>query len=256
MAEPLAEALWNARAKGCVIAIEPSQRPASAEAAYATQAAAAALSGLTQVGWKIGAAAQVAIDLLAVDGPFFGPLLAPHCLRNGAEYALTPAQGPGLETEFLMGLGADLPQRSAPYERDEVAAAIAYVAPAFEIVASRFEGGLKGNGIMVIADGGGNAAIVQGEPVRDWRSFDLARHNARLSINGAETASGTGAALLFGDPVGAVVWLANQALPGGRGLRRGEIVMTGTCTGLIPLKPGDRASADFGDLGNVRASFT
>jgi 2-keto-4-pentenoate hydratase len=256
MAEPLAEALWNARAQGGVIAIEPPLRPTTAAAAYTVQAASTALSGLRQVGWKIGAAAQPAIELLELDGPFFGPLLAPHCLGNGTAYALILAQAPGLETEFLVGLGADLPPRDTKYERDEVAAAVAYVAPAFEIVASRFEGGLKGNGLLAIADGGGNAAVVQGKPVHDWQRFDLAGHTAHLSINGAEIASGTGGALLFGDPIGAVVWLANQPLPGGRGLRRGEIVMTGTCTGLIPLKPGDRASADFGELGEVHARFT
>jgi 2-keto-4-pentenoate hydratase len=32
-------------------------------------------------------------------------------------------------------------------------------------------------------------------------------------------------------------------------------VMTGTCTGLVQLKAGDRASADFGELGQVHARF-
>lgn len=252
----LAEALCNARADGGVIAIEPAQRPTSAAAAYGIQAEAMARSGLKQVGWKLGAAAKPAMDMLALDAPFLAPLLAPHCLADGAEIALVAGQGPGLETEFLVALGADLPARAEPWQRDEVAAAVDYVAPAFEIVASRFEGGLKGNGLLVIADGGGNAAIVQGAPVHDWRRFDLAGHKVRLSINGAETASGSGSALIFGDPIAAVAWLANQPQLAGGGLRRGEIVMTGTCTGLIPLQAGDGASADFGELGQVHARFT
>jgi len=252
----LAEALCNARANAGVLAIEPAQRPASAAAAYGIQAEAIARSGLEQVGWKLGAAAKPAMDMLALDAPFLAPLLAPHCLADRAEIALVAGQGPGLETEFLVALGADLPARAEPWQRDEVAAAVDYVAPAFEIVASRFEGGLKGNGLLVIADGGGNAAIVQGAPVRDWQRFDLAGHDVRLSINGAETASGTGSALIFGDPIAAVAWLASQPQLAGRGLRRGEIVMTGTCTGLTPLEAGDRASADFGELGTVHARFT
>ncbi len=252
----LAEALWSARAEGDVIAIEPGQKPANVAAAYRAQAAVAARSRMAQVGWKIGAAAQFAIDMLALDAPFLAPLLAPHCLPDGAEVALVAAQGPGLETEFLVGLGADLPARTQPYQRDEVAAAVDYVAPAFEVVASRFEGGLKGNGLLVIADGGGNGAIVQGAPVRDWQRFDLASHTACLSINGTETASGTGSALIFGDPIAAVAWLASQPEVAPRGVRRGDLVMTGTCTGLTPLKAGDRASADFGELGQVHARFT
>jgi 2-keto-4-pentenoate hydratase len=251
----LAEALWNARAHGDVIAVDPAQKPANEAAAYDIQAAGIALSGMARVGWKIGAAAQAAIDMLGLDGPFPAPVLAPHCLDDGAEVAVVEGQSPGLETEFLVGLGADLPARERAYQRDEVAAAVAFIAPSFEIVACRFMGGFKGNGLLAIADFGGNAAIVQGAPVRDWRRFDLASHRVRLSINGAETASGTGSALIFGDPIAAVVWLANQPQIAPRGLRRGELVMTGTCTGLVQLKAGDRASADFGELGQVHARF-
>jgi 2-keto-4-pentenoate hydratase len=166
-----------------------------------------------------------------------------------------PAQGPGLETEFLVGLAADLPARERAYQRDEVAAAVEFVAPAFEIVGARFQGGLKGKGLLAIADGGANVAIVQGAPVRDWRRFDLGRHALRLSVNGREVAAGDSSVLVFGDPIGAVAWLASQPLLGNGGLKRGEIVMTGTCTGLTPLQAGDRALADFGELGQVRATF-
>jgi 2-keto-4-pentenoate hydratase len=251
----LAEALWTARASGGAVAVEAAQAPASVAAAYEVQAAMVKLAGLPQVGWKLGATTRVALDLLALDEAFAGPLFAPHCLASGAEIALFPAHGPGIETEFLVGLGADLPPRAQPCRRDEVAAAVAFVAPAFEIIGCRFTAGLAGNGRLVIADGGGNAAIVQGEPVRDWRRFDLGRHAVRLSLNGTEAASGSGGALIFGDPIGAVAWFASQPLLSGRGLKRGELVMTGTCTGLLPIKSGDAALADFGELGQVRASF-
>lgn len=224
-------------------------------AAYEVQAAMIALAGLPQVGWKLGATTRAALDLLALDEAFAGPLFAPHCHRSGAELALLPAHGPGLETEFLLGLGADLPPRAAAYTAEEAAAAVAFVAPAFEVIGCRFAGGLAGNGLLVIADGGGNAAIVQGAPVRDWRRFDLRRHGLRLDLNGTEAASGSSSALIFGDPIGALAWFASQPLLAGRGLRQGEIVMTGTCTGLLPLAPGDEAVADFGELGQVRATF-
>jgi 2-keto-4-pentenoate hydratase len=136
-----------------------------------------------------------------------------------------------------------------------VAAAVEFVAPAFEIIGCRFEGGLAGQGLLAIADGGGNAAIVQGQPVRDWRRFDLRRHAVRLRVNGAEVASGSSSDLVFGDPIGAIAWLANHAVLAGRGLKRGEIVMTGTCTGLTFIKPGDAAVAHYGDFGQVRATF-
>jgi 2-keto-4-pentenoate hydratase len=251
----LADALWNARTSGEVIAIEAAQVPATPATAYEIQRAIIEHAGLERVGWKLGATTRVALDLLGLDEAFMGPLFAPHCHANGSEVALVPAHSPGLESEFLVGLGADLPPRERPYAADEVADAVAFLAPAFEIIGCRFAGGLAGNGMLVIADGGGNAAIVQGEPVRDWRRFDLGRHAARLSLNGREAASGSSSALVFGDPIGAVAWLASHPLLVGRGLQRGEIVMTGTCTGLAPIRPGDEALADFGELGQVRASF-
>ena len=251
----LAEALWAARITGDVIPVEPAQQPATAAAAYEVQAAMVELAGLQQVGWKLGATTAATLELLAVDEPLVGPLFAPHCHPDGAEVALVAAHGPGLESEFLVGLAADLQPRERPYEAREVAAAVDVVAPAFEIIGCRFEGGLAGKGLLAIADGGGNAAIVRGEPVRDWRRYDLGRHPVRLRLNGSEVASGSSSDLVFGDPIGAVAWLANHPVLVGRGLKRGEIVMTGTCSGLTFIKPGDEAMADFGDLGQVRATF-
>jgi 2-keto-4-pentenoate hydratase len=255
MVATLAEALWAARIEGHVIAVAPAQQPASAAAGYQVQAVMVAHAGLTQVGWKIGATTAATQALLGVDEPFVGPLFAPHRHPDGAEVTLVVAHRPGLESEFLVGLGADLPPRERPYQASEVAAAVEFVAPAFEIIGCRFEGGLAGKGLLAIADGGGNAAIVQGEPVRDWRRFDLGGHPVRLRVNGAEVASGSSADLVFGDSIGAVAWLANHPLLAGRGLKRGELVMTGTCTGLTLIKGGDEALADFGGLGQVRATF-
>lgn len=255
MAATLADDLWTARLEGKVIALAPEQEPASVAAAYAVQAAMIGRAGLAQIGWKIGATTKATQALLAVDEPFIGPLFAPHCHQNGARVSLMPAHRPGVESEFLLGLAADLPPREKPYDWDEAAAAVGFVAPAFEIVGCRFEGGLAGKGVVVIADGGGNAAMVQGEPLRDWRRLDLRNHAVRLRVNGAEVASGNSGDLVFGDPIGAIAWLAAQPALAGRGLKRGDLVMTGTCTGLTPVTPGDEAVADFGALGRVRARF-
>jgi 2-keto-4-pentenoate hydratase len=255
MAATLAEDLWAARMSGGVAAIPPGHAPASAAAAYEVQGAMVKLARLPQVGWKIGATTAATQALLEVDEPLVGPLFAPHVHADGAEVELVAAHRPGLESEFLVGLAADLPPREQPYQADEAAAAVHFLAPAFEIIGCRFEGGLVGKGVLVIADGGANAAIVRGEPVRDWRRFDLSNHPVRLSLNGVEVASGSSSDLVFGDPIGAIAWLANQPPLARRGLKRGDLVMTGTCTGLTQIQAGDRAEADYGEFGRVRATF-
>ena len=255
MAATLAKDLWAARMQGDVIAVAPAREPASAAAAYEVQASMTKIAGLAQVGWKIGATTAATQALLAVEEPLIGPLFSPHVHPDGAEVKLVAAHRPGLESEFLVGLAADLPPRERPYEPDEARAAVDFVAPAFEIIGCRFEGGLVGKGVLVIADGGANAAIVRGEAVRDWQRFDLGNHPVRLSLNGGEVASGSSSDLVFGGPIGAIAWLANQPALAGRGLKRGEIVMTGTCTGLTQIQAGEEAEADYGEFGQVRATF-
>ena len=163
---------------------------------------------------------------------------------------------PGIESEFAVGLAADLPCRAEAWTKEEVEAAVAWVGPAFEIVGTRLESGLAGAGMLAIADGGANIDFVCGPTDADWRSADLTAHPVTLRINGVEVASGHSAMLVFGDPISGVAWLANHPELGARGLKAGDVVTTGTCTGITPLSPGDEAEADYGALGKVRARFS
>ena len=130
-----------------------------------------------------------------------------------------------------------------------VEAAVAWVGPAFEIVGTRLESGLAGAGMLAIADGGANIDFVHSPPGAAWRDVDLTAHPVTRRINGVEVASGHSRMLVFGDPVSGVAWLANHPELGTRGLRAGDVVTTGTCTGITPLSPGDEAEADYGRSG-------
>jgi 2-keto-4-pentenoate hydratase len=88
----------------------------------------------------------------------------------------------------------------------------------------------------------------------DWRALDLTTHRLAIRINDKERGRGEGARAL-GDPMNVMVWLANEQSKSGRGLKAGDIVSTGTCTGLDGVKPGDHVLADFGSLGSVEAKF-
>ncbi|HEU5018617.1 MAG TPA: hydratase, partial [Pseudolabrys sp.] len=144
-------------------------------------------------------------------------------------------------------LGTDLPARAAPYTRDEVEAAIEAVVPAMEIADSRLPPDAPE--ILKAADVVGNGAFITGRPVRDWRKLDLSDIGITLSHENMSVGRGSSARIL-GNPMLAVVALANaQPLPAG-GLRKGQIVTTGTCITPIALQPGAYVG-DFGVLGNV-----
>ena len=251
----LSHRLWEARRDRCRIRVGDDERPHDEAAAYAVQRAVTDASGFEIAGFKIGATAQVAMDLLGVNGPFFGPLYREAFRENDAAVSLPMAHSPGIESEFAVSLATDLPGRAEAWTKEEVEAAVAWVGPAFEIVGTRLESGLPGAGMLAIADGGANIDFVRGPGGTAWRDADLAAHPVTLRINGVEVASGHSAMLVFGDPVSGVVWLANHPELGARGLKAGDVVTTGTCTGITPLSPGDEAEADYGALGKVRARF-
>jgi 2-keto-4-pentenoate hydratase len=149
-------------------------------------------------------------------------------------------------------LADDLPAGDTPYSDDEVMAAVDSVCPAFEIVGCRADIGFAAAGLLLIADGAANVAVIPGEPTVNWRKADLSDHPLRVELNGVEVAAGSSNLLMWGNPFGAVSYLASHPQVAARGLRAGDRIMTGTCGGLIPLNSGDEASADFGVLGTVR----
>lgn len=250
-----ARRLWEARRNGHRVRVGEGERPRGEADAYEVQRGITEVSGCEVAGFKIGATARVAMDVLGVDGPFFGPLYRERFHDTGATVRLPTAHSPGVEAEFVVGLAADLPPRDAPRTVEEVRPAVAWVAPGLEIVGTRLEGGLAGAGVLAIADGGANIDFVLGPTDGDWRSADLAAHPVVLRINGVEAASGNSGMLVFGDPIAGVAWLANRPEVAPRGLRAGDVITTGTCTGIRPLSPGDEAEADYGALGVVRARF-
>jgi len=236
-----------------VPALPPDCRPADASSGYQVQDAMARLTG-ADGGFKIGCTSARARAVIATDEPFAGRLgrAAIH-----ASPAVLPASGfmlRGIECEFAFRLGRDLPARAAPYDEGDAAAAVAAVIPAIEVVESVFEDWTRVGVASVIADNGGHGALVIGPETTDWRGLDLERHAIALSIDGRPVACGTGAEAL-GGPLKALAWLATDRARRGDGLRVGQIVTTGTCTGFHIVAPDASVLADFGALGQVELRF-
>jgi 2-keto-4-pentenoate hydratase len=251
----LANLLWQARQSSGVIQPDDVVHPKTLHEAYAIQREIAALSGQPSRGFKVGSTSVEAQRLLGTDQPGSGLLLGPYVYDSPARFGIVSAHTPSVEGEFAFRLGRDLPPRASPYAMDEVAGAVDAVAGAIEVVGTRFAGGLAGKGrLLITADCSANIAVVAGAWRYDWRSFDLKAHAVTMTINGAVRGTGTGERAL-GHPLNVLLWLANQQSAEGRGLKAGEIVATGTCTGLDPVHPGDRVAADFGNLGAVEIVF-
>jgi 2-keto-4-pentenoate hydratase len=229
--------------------------PADHDEAYAIQEAALAMRGDPPAGWKVGATSAAAMATLRTDRPFAGPVLAGHLLDSTAELTRSELPAAMVEGEFAFVMSADLGPRDEPYRRDEVAAAVAELRPAIEVVANRYEAGLAAGILNNIADNGANSRLVVGTPVGEWRQVDLAACDVSMTIGGEIVGRGSGADVM-GHPLESLVWLANHLRERGTTLRAGQAVTTGSCTGIAPLPPGTVAVADFGELGTVEVVYS
>lgn len=252
--EDAAQVIAETRRTGRVLdALPTSLVPPDLASGYAIQDAFRATWGKPLAGWKIGATAKPVQERFGVTQPFAGPFFAPDVRASPVRARAAAFPHLCIESEFAFRLGRDVapkPQRS----RTEVLTLFDAVVPAIEIVGTRFDSLLFHSVATAIADCSLNAALVLGTPVPDWRRYDYPGHAVRLEVDGKIRVEGKGANVL-GDPLNVLEWAVNHL--GGRGiaLHAGEIVSTGTTTGLAFLEPGEVAIADFGPLGRVEVGF-
>ncbi len=252
------DALIAARRTATAIAHRPAAWiPADLAEAYRLQTEVIGALGSTGA-WKVAGLTEPQRRAMGVPAPIAAAL--PFVLdADGSVAGLRLADfiAPKIECEFAFELGADLPIRSRPYERAEVAGAVAAMRLAIEIVDSRFPAG--SGALSEVADGSNNGSFVAGPRVRDWQALDPGTVNIVLTFTdaaGATTpfAQGNGRAILEGDPFAAVVLLAN-AQPPGAGLRAGQIVTTGSCTGAPFVTRTGTYRAVFDGLGEIAVAI-
>jgi 2-keto-4-pentenoate hydratase len=248
-----AHALWDARLNATAIPREFDGKPATEDAGYRIQSDMIDYSGLPVAGWKIGATTEPLLGVLGVDRPFLGPVFDKFTWRSGDTIPFQ--DGYRIETEMTLRMKSDLPFRTEPYGREECEAAIGSIFTSFEIIRFRFEGEGAGASYRAVADGGVNAGLVLGPETTDWSGLDLMNHPVSLSINGEHVVTGAPNELMWDHIFDAAGWTACHSFMEGRGLRAGDYLMTGTCTGMRPLVRGDSVVADFGSMGKISAAF-
>lgn len=224
-------------------------RPASVAEAHAIQDATTAALGKRVGAYKANAPADGAPNR----GVIYHGTIHPSPARIAA--AEVPACGVEGEVAFIFR--RDLPARASDYTRDEVAAA-ADALPAIEVVNSRY-GALaldrsKISNLESIADSIANGAFVHGAPLAAWRGLDLSKLHVTLTVNG-ETVLDQVGGHPSNDPLGVAVALVNL-MRAQDGVRAGQFVTCGSCTGLRFLKPGDTCAVRFDGLGAAEVSFT
>lgn len=203
--------------------------------------------GFARVGRKVGLTNVAVQRQLGVDQPDFGVLLADMDASGRESIDTAGLVAPRIEAELAFVMGKDVTR----VDRDAVVDAVQSVVAAFEIVDSRVRD-WEISIVDTIADNASSALYVLGDTRVPLDQVDTAGVRMTMTANGAEVSSGTGAACL-GDPISALVWVAETAARIGRPLRAGEVVLSGALGPMVPFEAGSTYEARITGLGAVKA---
>lgn len=202
-------------------------------------------------GHKVGLSSRAMQQLIGVNEPDYGHLLASMFVHEGQSIKASELCAPLAEMEIAFVLGKRL---TGPHVTvADVLAATAYVCPALEIVDSRVRD-WKIKISDTIADNASSARVVLGGRKVPLDGLDLRTLGAVLRKNGEIVETGAGAAVL-GNPATSVAWLANKVFEFGVVLEEGHVILPGALTRAVRVSGGDVVRADFDVLGHVSVSF-
>jgi 2-keto-4-pentenoate hydratase len=232
-----------------------SLAPHTEEDAYAIQDAFVALRAEKLgaiVGYKIALSSAEMRRFVGVEHPQAGTMLQSTLQRTPASVRAADYGRLIVEFEIAVEMAEDLPSADAPFSRERVAQAVGAVMPALELADDRHAdyAELRQHPFELIADNTWNEGAVLGYAIQDWKGLDLAAVRGVATINGQQVGQGQGADAM-GHPFSAVAWVAEHLAAHGRGLLRGDIVITGSMITSKAVKPGDLVNFSVEGLGGV-----
>jgi 2-keto-4-pentenoate hydratase len=221
--------------------------PPDLATAYAVQDAIADAVGPVR-GWKVGAK-RPELE------PAASPLPAWGIFESGIALIGPPWTMRGIEVEAAVRFARDFAPSSPEVDRAHLAGAIDCVLPAIEIVETRLSDWRDSDPLAQMADLQTHGALVIGEPsTMKPADLDLRKVEAYLAFDGQPVASCRGANS-GGDVWRLLSWLAWHAAQRGRPLRAGDVVTTGSCSGMLFAGEGMHVLADLKGIGRVELRF-
>jgi 2-keto-4-pentenoate hydratase len=135
----------------------------------------------------------------------------------------------------------------------EIIEAVAAVHAGIEVAECRFPSAELPPLPAILADGAASGRYVSGDPIPAWRK-GLGSVSVALEVDGKLRRQGAGTDVM-GDPLAPLLWLAEERRRFGDGLRAGEVISTGSTTGMLPIKAGQKVRAVFDQSAVVEISF-
>lgn len=208
-------------------------------------------AGRRVVGRKVALTSQATQEGLGTHEPAFGHLFADMVWHSGDLLRFKDLYQPRIEGELAVVLGERLAGPGLTLV--DVLRAGAGLMPALEIPDTR----IRDWNITVtdlVADNCAARAIVVGSGLVPMNAFDPRYVGYVLERNRRLLATGVGADVM-GNPLLAVVWLANKMGELGLALEPGEIILTGSTVAPTAVERGDRIALTIDRVGRVACGF-
>ena len=190
------------------------------------------------VGRKIGLTSRAMREQFGVNEPDFGVLWESrqfHVDEGRAEVPAATFLQPRLEGEIAFLIGE--PLAGGAVKPEEVLATTAALAVAVEVVDSRIED-WRIKIVDTVADNASYGGFAVGPWSDDLLLEDLRTLGMLIQRNGEPVQMAIGAAAM-GHPAEAVAWLVNKLSAFDEGLERGDVVLSGSLGGAVPVRQGD-----------------
>lgn len=209
-------------------------------------------AGANVKGLKIGLTSKAMQDMLGVYTPDYGFVLDTMIFKEeglSKELFIEPK----IEFEIAFFFNKEL--KGPNLKIEDVIDATAYVVPSIEVIDSRVaDWRIKFED--TVADNGSSAGAILGEKRTLLENIeDIANISMTIRKNG-ELFDGATSAAVLGNPLNAVVWLANEVSAYGISIQPDMFVLSGALAKAVLFEENDHFEADFGVLGTVGVSIT
>ena len=178
------------------------------------------------------------------------PVLPGKRVASPAKVGVAAFRMIGIEAELAFRFGADLPPRTVPYGDNDVLAAVDEICVAIELCDTRLTDWADAPPLWRLADLQSGAMLILGDARHDWRAIDFAQQEAQLLINGEVRVRDRGSHPTV-DPSRLLPAIAAHCARHGDGLRAGDVVTTGSWTGMTQAAAGDAIRVTFPGIGGA-----
>lgn len=246
---------WSRRVGAPIRSLPADLLPKTLEQAYDIQIATFRLRGMGTAGFKIGLTNVEAQRGAGVTAPIAGRLASADILRSPVRLALPHDHLRIVEAEVVFEVGCTICARDGALSEADVYHCLRGAYAGIEICNSRLSGSDDASVPAIVADNSNADRLVVGDRLGDWSFGALADLPVTLTRGGQRAVNGTTRHVL-GHPLKAVAWLANWLGVRGEGLKAGDLIASGTCTGMTEVARDDAVLAVFGGGARVAVDFT